>query len=542
MPTLNWIGKDRVIKYHNEVPFRLLNEKKKFSVNSNNTENLLIKGDNLEALKALLLNYYNKVKCIYIDPPYNTGNEKWLYNDNVNSPGIKKWLGKVVGPESEDLNRHDKWLCMMLPRLKLLAELLKDDGVIFVSIDDNEMHYLKILMEEIFRYTDVIVWKKSGEGRWGKMKNVTTFRKDHDYIIVGYNASDLHFNKIWEVPDFVYGYSNPDNDPRGNYKAGSISRKEEASNPDHRNYYTVISPSGRKITRQWDFSEEEFERLDKDILINKDGKKVSRIYWGKNGNNVPAIKIFLNEKRYVTSYSVFLNKGTTTGAKEELREIFDLTNSHEDVFPNPKPTSLIKTLIQLTTDKESIILDSFVGSGTTGHAVLDLNKEDGGNRKFILVEMENDIVENITAERLKRVIQGYSYEKNNGEEVRVEGLGGGFKFLELSNPLFDKHKQIIGEPSYEDLAGYVYFSETRNTIDWRKANRNDLYMGEKGGVHYFIIYGGKAKSELGVEFMKIAKRYEGEKIVYADTLMLDDDELEKYDIVFKQIPYEIKTF
>ena len=542
MPTLKWIGKYKIINYDREVPFKLLKENRKFSVNGNNTDNLLIKGDNLEALKALLPYYYNKIKAIYIDPPYNTGNEKWIYNDNVNSPQMRKWLGKAVGPEGEDLNRHDKWLCMMYPRLNLLKEFLSEDGVIFVSIDDNEMHHLKMLMQELFRYTDVIIWRKSGESRWGKMKNVTTFRKDHEYIIVGYNAAGLNFNKMWELPDFVHVYSNPDNDPRGKYKAGSISKKEEASDPKHRNYYTVISLSGRKITRQWDIPKERFEELDKDILINKDGKKVSRIYWGENGNNIPAIKIFLNEKRYVTSYSIFLNKGTTTQAKEELREIFNLKNMQEDVFPNPKPTSLIKTLIQLSTNKDSIVLDSFAGSGTTGQAVLDLNKEDGGNRKFILVECEDNIATNITAERLKKVIQGYSFRKSNGKEEKVEGLGGAFKFMELSKALIDRHKQIIGYPSYKDLAGYIYFTETHNTIDWLKANRSDWYVGEYGGVNYFIIYESKGENELGEEFLDIIKRYEGKKIVYADVLMLDEDEMEKYDIVFKQIPYEIKTF
>lgn len=154
--------------------------------------------------------------------------------------------------------------------------------------------------------------------------------------------------------------------------------------------------------------------------------------------------------------------------------------------------------------------------------------------------MENDIAEKVTSERLKKVIQGYSYKKSNGEEVEVEGLGGGFKFLELGKPLFDKHKQIIGEPSYEDLAGYIYFTETHCTVDWGKANRDDWYVGENSGVRYFMVYG--SKNELGEEFLEIAKRYHGKKVVYADAVMIDDDELERFDIIFKQIPYEIKTF
>ena len=357
MPALNWIGKEKIVNHDKDVPFRLMRKNKKYSLGE--SENLILEGDNLEALKALMPFYYGKIKCIYIDPPYNTGNEKWVYNDRVNSPKIREWLGKVVGPEGEDLTRHDKWLCMMYPRLKLLHDLLRKDGAIFVSIDENELTHLIKIMEEIFNYIDVIIWKKSGEGRYGKMKNVTTFRKDHEYIIVGSKSLETKFNKMWEFPGFVYEYNNPDNDPRGPYKAGSISRREDASDPHHKNYYTVTAPSGRKITRQWDLPVEDFKKFNKE----------KRLFWGKTGENVPAIKIFLNEKRFVTPYSVFLTKGNTTDAKEALRRIFNLREGVADIFPNPKPVELIKTLAQLTTDRNSIVLDSFAGSGTTAHAV-----------------------------------------------------------------------------------------------------------------------------------------------------------------------------
>src|SRR3989344_4367569 len=293
MPSLNWIGKEKIVNHDKDVPFRLIRKNKKYSLGE--SENLILEGDNLEALKALM----------------------------------------------------------------------------------------------IFNYIDVIIWKKSGEGRYGKMKNVTTFRKDHEYIIVGSKSLETKFNKMWEFPGFVYEYNNPDNDPRGPYKAGSISRREDASDPHHKNYYTVTAPSGRKITRQWDLPVEDFKKFNKE----------KRLFWGKTGENVPAIKIFLNEKRFVTPYSVFLTKGNTTDAKEALRRIFNLREGVADIFPNPKPVELIKTLAQLTTDRNSIVLDSFAGSGTTAHAVLDLNKEDGGNRKFILVELEKNIAKNITAER-----------------------------------------------------------------------------------------------------------------------------------------------
>lgn len=367
MAQLQFKGKQFVQNHHLTVKFHELVPKKdkSFTKKAGLNDNLIIHGDNLKALKALLPNYGGKVKCVYIDPPYNTGNEKWNYNDNVNSPMMQEWLGKVV--DREDLTRHDKWLCMMTPRLKLLRELLRDDGVIFISIDDNEQHHLRMLMDEVFgeEKTDVLVWRKSGDDRYGKMKNTETFRKDHEYVLVGFR-NKIGLNKLIEKPNFKNEYSNADNDIRGSYKAGSISRREDASDSNHENYYTIVSPSGKKFTRQFDIPKDEFEKLDKD----------KRIYWGKNRDAVPAIKIFLNENREITPYSVLQNHGSTYSGKIELRDIFGI-ETKEDLFPNPKPSIFVKTLIQLSTDKDSIILDSFAGSGTTGHAVLDLNKEDG---------------------------------------------------------------------------------------------------------------------------------------------------------------------
>lgn len=528
MPSLNWIGKEKIVNHDKDVPFRLMRKNKKYSLGQ--SENLILEGDNLEALKALMPFYYGKIKCIYIDPPYNTGNEKWVYNDRVNSPKIKEWLGKVVGPEGEDLTRHDKWLCMMYPRLKLLRDLLSEDGVIFISIDENELSNLLKIMEELFKFTDIIIWKKSGEGRYGKMKNVTTFRKDHEYVIVGYNSPKLKFNKIWEFPNFVREYSNPDNDQRGPYKAGSISRKESASDPHHKNYYIVVAPSGRKITRQWDINREEFDDLNRD----------NRLFWGKNGDNVPALKIFLNEKRFITPYSVFLDKGNTTDAKDALRNLFGLEDGDFDIFPNPKPVPLIKTLVQLTTNEDSIILDSFAGSGTTAHAVLDLNKEDGGNRKFILVEMEKNIAKNITAERVKRVAKGYAYKTGKGKQVKVAGLGGGFEYVELGAPLFDKDGMISKAVNFEDMARYVYFTETRTNLE--KKNIKGNYLGEFGSSHYFLLFNGIGKNVLNRKFAQEIKKIAGRKVVYADKCLLDEEVLEKYQVIFKQIPYAVKVY
>jgi adenine-specific DNA-methyltransferase len=534
MPTLKWIGKDKVINYHNEVPFRLLKENKNLSVNSNDTENLLIKGDNLEALKALLPYYYNQVKVIYIDPPYNTGNENWAFNDNVNSPEIKKWLGKVVGSEAQDLSRHDKWLCMMMPRLKLLRALLCDDGVIFVSIDDNEVHYLRMLMDEVFHgnFVGKLIWRKKEGGGQTDAYFVT----EHEYVLVyAKSPSFVWRDETAEIDREQYKRE----DERGNFRViklakwGSGARKEDRPSM----HFPIKAPDGSEVLPIAPDGREGRWRVGKPRMLKLIENDL--VHWGKKDNRWEAYeKVYLQEgeSKTIKARSILYDLARTGDATNMLTSIFGV----KDVFENAKPVELVKFMISHTCDRDDIILDSFAGSGTTAHAVLDLNNEDGGNRKFILVEMENDIAETITAERLKRVIQGYCYKKSNGEEVKVEGLGGGFKFLELGNPLFDKHKRIIGEPSYEDLAGYIHFTETRCTIDWGKANRDDWYVGESGGIHYFMIYG--EKNDLDEGFLEIAKRYQGKKVVYADAVMIDDDELERFDIVFKQIPYEIRTF
>jgi len=474
---------------------------KEIIIDKDKPVNLLIEGDNYHALSVLNYTHVGKVDVIYIDPPYNTGNKDFIFNDHY--------------VDREDAYRHSKWLSFMEKRLKLTKNLLKDDGVIFISIDDNELAQLKLLMDEIFNnLTDMIIWRKSGESRWGKMKNVTTFRKDHEYIVVAYASNKVQFNKMLEKPNFVYQYSNPDNDPRGPYKAGSISRKESASNPKHTNYYTVISPSGRKITRQWDIPKEEFERLNKD----------KRLYWGKDGNNVPAIKIFLNEERFVTPYSVFLTKGTTTEGKEELRNIFNIKEGQEDVFQNPKPVSLIKTLIQLTTKHNSTILDFFAGTGTTGHAVLELNKEDGGNRQFILcTNNENNICTDVCYPRIKKVIEGYKNLK--GEQI--EGLGGNLKYFRtdfVDAEPSDKNKIKLTHQATEMLC--VKEGTFEKVID------NERFKIFKNSGHYTgIIWDQTAIPE----FKKAIKDVRGKFSVYV--FSLGD---ETFDEEFEDIKQKVK--
>src|SRR5690606_21212521 len=217
MPTLNWIGKDKVINHHQDVPYKVLEQQYTYANGSETndfiSENKIIHGDNLEALKSLLPQYEGKIKCIYIDPPYNTGNEGWVYNDNVNDPKIKKWLGQVVGKESEDLSRHDKWLCMMYPRLKLLRKLLAEDGAIFISLDNNEVANLRLICDEIFgqsNFVDNVIWRSSDNSN----NDAKQFSVDYNHTLVYSKSAGWLSKKLNRNSQQASHYKNPDNDPK----------------------------------------------------------------------------------------------------------------------------------------------------------------------------------------------------------------------------------------------------------------------------------------------------------------------------------------
>ena len=278
MPTLNWIGKEAVVEHHRHVPTRLLECDSDLSAGDPEAENLLVEGDNLEALKALLPRYLGQVKCIYIDPPYNTGNEGWVYNDNVNDPRIRKWLGETVGKEAEDLCRHDKWLCMIYPRLALLREFLREDGVVFVSIADHEVHNLRHIMDEIFgpaNFVAAVIWQKV----YSPKNSAKHFSEDHDYVVVyARDADTWKPNLVPRAEKQDKAYRNPDKDPRGPWKPSGL----DARNPYSRGTYSITCPSGRIISgpprgAYWRYSEEKFKELDSD----------NRIWWGKDGNSIP---------------------------------------------------------------------------------------------------------------------------------------------------------------------------------------------------------------------------------------------------------------
>ena len=512
MPTLNWIGKDKVVSHHQEVPFKVL--KKEYTFNGDKSDNFIIHGDNLVALKSLLPKYENRIDIMYIDPPYNTGNENWVYNDNVNDPRIKKWIGEVVGAEGEDLSRHDKWLCMMYPRLKLLHKLLSDTGILFISIDDNELHNLILICKEIFgnANTDILIWRKNG--RQSNTKNIVRFKTTHEYVVACFkNKAKTQIGKIKHLPNWKKEKKNVDKDPRGPWESGIISKEEEQSRPDSPNYYSITSPSGNVTTREFYYPKEELLRLLAD----------NRIYFPKAGEGVPRLKIFENEEQEYFFDSIMDQFATFTDAKGEIEEILGDRN----IFPTPKPVKLVKEIIRATSKKDSIILDSFAGSGTTGHAVLDLNNEDGGNRKFIMVEMM-DYCEDITSERMRRVINGYSDK---------EPINDSFTYYSLGDNLFDNFGNINPAVDIQDLRQYVYYTETKKDIT--QMNENKYYLGTNYKTDYYFYYEKDKVCELNYSFLSTLNRKNDSIIIYADTCTLGENDLNNFGIIFKKTPRDI---
>ena len=521
MPALDFKGKSFIYTHHLGVPYRelLVDAEKSCPAEGKQPDfddNLIIHGDNLEALKALLPRYAGRVDCIYIDPPYNTGTEGWCYNDAVNSPLMREWLKKGANPvEREDLQRHDKWLCMMWPRLQLLKELLAENGAIFVSIDDNEVHRLRSMMDEIFgeeKFVTNIVWHKMDSPK----NTAIQFSEDHDHIVVYAKHADEWFPNLLErSEEMLARYTNPDNDPRGPWLLSDLAARNEY----RLGIYEIKLPSGKVIPgppagSYWRVSREKFDEL------NRDG----RIWWGK-GDVRPGIKRFLSDVRDgVVPQTIWSwqDVGSTRNAKQELSSLLAKQHS-EAIFITPKPVALIRRILDIASKKDSVVLDSFAGSGTTAHAVLALNAKDGGKRRFILCETE-DYADTLTAERVRRVIKGYDYtgtqetelhppekvtwttfakDKNRNEileriegietlerwnydkiekkitdgvltivgqkqvKEKMPGLGGSFTYLELGEAM--DLERLLAEtpgtlPGFHALARYLFFTATGHTL------------------------------------------------------------------------------
>ena len=576
MPTLNWIGKDKVVNHHLDVPFRTLEKQYTFAPNGGDDDgNMIIHGDNLDALKALLPMYEGRVKCIYIDPPYNTGNEKWVYNDNVNDPHIKAWLGKVVGAEGEDLSRHDKWLCMMYPRLKLLQKLMAEDGVIFISIDDTEYANLKLICDEIFGancFVSNISWQRTYSTR-NDSKGIVN---EVEHILAYSKLPDWQPSKLPRTVEMNAKYKNPDNDTTlwrtdNAFAPGAASHQGMVYAIQHPFTGKMLYPSASacwryqqdqmlEIMQGWcdyelrDLHDDEKRAEVCGVSVNDVRKGVMgivlsksleesvahatfvykrgqwpRFFFTKGGQGGIARKTYLENVggKLPTNFWSHNDTGHTDEAKKELLSIF----KGKAPFDTPKPSRLIQFVLQIVGDKDAIILDSFAGSGTTAHAVLNMNKQDGGNRKFILVEM-GDYAESITAERVRRVINGYG----EGNKA-VEGTGGGFSFYELGDALLI-NGMLNPNAAEEKIRAYVYYTETRCALP--AASENEKYL---LGVHenhaYYFYYEADRMTTLNRAFLQtIQTRAEG-YLIYADSNTLSAEDMARFHITFKKIPRDI---
>ena len=525
MPTLEWIGKDKVVNHHMEVPYRVL--ERRYTYNGETSENSIIRGDNLEALKSLLPRYEGKIKCIYIDPPYNTGNEGWVYNDNVNDPQIKKWLGEVVGREGEDLSRHDKWLCMMYPRLKLLQRLLAEDGAIFISIDDTEFANLRLICDEIFgirNFLADVIWEKADSPRM----DAKIFSTRHDHTMVySKNIEELAFHRIHvdEVPEH---YNKMEADGRRYYlKPLRAMGQNDAREARPNLYYPMIAPDGTEVYPiRADGSDGNWRWSQQKVSDNP-----TRIEWvqGRNGWT-PYYKIYAEEQTERPPETIWYNKdvGSNRTSMSQIKAIF----KDGKTFDTPKPVGLVEQILKIAGDKDTIILDSFAGSGTTAHAVLNMNKADGGHRKFILIEMM-DYAESITAERVRRVIDGYGAGKS-----AVPGTGGDFTFYDLGPVLLKADGNLNEDVGKEKIREYVWFTETKQPIPAPKEDE-PYYLGSYLDSACYFYYERDRLTTLNRDFLHTVKTKAGQYIIYADLCTLSDAELERWHIVFKKIPRDI---
>lgn len=564
MPTLDWIGKQAVVNHHREVPYRLIHCDPELSAGDPEAGNLLVQGDNLEALRALLPYYAGKVKCIYIDPPYNTGKEGWAYNDKVSSPEISAWLGRAVGKEADDLSRHDKWLSMIYPRITLLKDFLRRDGVIFVSCDDNEQAALHLLLSEIFgrrNHIGTAVWKNATDN------NPTQVAIEHEYV-VAYAREKEELDNQWTGPENDIkelmlekferiSYDNKSINTRAKLfgefikkhqnSLGDLSRykrvdergvyvsRRNLENPGKDGYqYDIPHPTTGKSCDKplwgWRFPEDRMKALIAE----------GRIVFGKDERKIPELKAYLADVSFPfrSVFNIDSRKGSN-----DLEYIFD----RRDVFKNPKSVDFVSFLVSFVCKGDDIVLDSFAGSGTTGQAVLEMNRKDGRSRRFILVEMDEGIARTITSERLRRVILGY--DRGGDPEKPVEGLGSGFRFCRLGVPLFDEFGDIAQEVEFPDLAAHIFFSETGVPIPHRATSE---YLGTHQGRAVYLLFdaaNAQTPREAAGNVLTLDRLaalppppegFEGLRVVYAEGCTVSADRLKAQGVLFKQIPYQVE--
>lgn len=522
MPTLNWIGKDKVLNHHLEVPFHVLERQYSFDEagkheEDNGSENMIIHGDNLLALKSLLPKYEGKIKCIYIDPPYNTGNENWVYNDNVNDPQIQRWLHQVVGKEGEDLSRHDKWLCMMYPRLKLLQRLLADDGVIFISIDVFEYAHLKCIMDEIFgiaNFRNCIAVRRGIKNVQAQFEEVQALSLGHEYIYLYSKNTQAKLPKLSKPLELA--------------KAGKWDTFWRGTDRPTMRYriFDALPTSG-----QWRWEENRTRKAMKnyDIYISKYADKISLDDFFIEHLMATNEKLDFVRKNENGVIQYYVPPQTGKLLSDNWMDIL-LSGSFAG-FDTEKNVLLIQRIIDWIVRPGEIVLDSFAGSGTTAHAVLNMNKADGGNRKFICIEMM-DYADTITAERVKRVINGYGEGKK-----AVDGTGGNFSYYELGEPLLVDDK-LNNAVSTEKIREYIYYMETKQALP-EAAAEEPMLLGVYHGAAYYFNYEKDASTTLNAAFLKSIKTQAEAYVIYADTCVISENKLQQFNITFKKIPRDI---
>lgn len=586
MPTLNWIGKDKVVGHHNDVSYHVLEHQYGYSAEKGQTTepthsgNMIIHGDNLLALKSLMPMYEGRIKCIYIDPPYNTGNENWVYNDNVNDPHIKKWLGEVVGKEGEDLSRHDKWLCMMFPRLVLMKKLLSEDGAIFISIGDDELSNLLQLMNEIFgtyNQQAIFVWKsRSKPSNTGEAKFKP--QNDAEYIIEYHNREKVSYNIVSSGRDRNY----PHTDKDGDYRLQTIlkSNRGESQRDTMRFSIGGYTPP---IEKRWQAGEETVKKLyDTNRITFETGE--------------PMLKYYKNEEKEETApFYCFVPQnisGTAESGKKLLNAILGLHHGFDTV----KPLGIIEYILSHCTKEEDVILDCFMGSGSTGHSILELNKKNGGKRKFIMIDIM-DYAETVAAERMRRAISGYPFKGKKEEEIyskkltaknilkaeeflkeaesisiekaneytkiskpkivdnclkvigtkmyddKMEGLGGAFDYYELGAPLFNEDGNLNEEVGIDKIREYIYYAETKQPLLRQQDKDEEFLLDECNRAGYYFYYQtDKATTLSYTTLANIVKSKHEMYIIYADRCLLDEKFMTEHHIKFKKIPRDIKRF
>lgn len=563
MPTLDWIGKKAVVNHHREVPYRLIHCNRELSAGDPDAGNLLVQGDNLEALKALLPYYAGKVKCIYIDPPYNTGNEGWVYNDNVASPEIKAWLGKVVGKEAEDLSRNDKWLCMMYPRLRLLKDFLTEDGIVMVSIDDNECHSLRFLLQDVFKSNLVssLVWVNEGN-----IDNQSKIKQLHEYVLVFENTKgsfglpalvDPNIGEDSKLSNDKILNTIVKNGPKNPVSKISLPvgfpadfDEGEIAVPDDPKFWPQfdepIKVSGGKITHSVDVRSGWSSKAICELFIQGGCRDVLDRKGQKTRFHITKSGAVFNEKDRSDNQSHVLSVMHNMGSVQESSA--ELASMGLE-FSYPKPRRLIEYLIKMASKPGDIILDSFAGSGTTAHSVIGVNAESDKDRQFIVIEMDETTVSEITAPRLKSAINGYQPLNPPGKSV--EPLGGGFRYCRLGTPLFNEFGDIDKGVIFPDLAAHVFFSETGSPLP-KKVDCSTYFIGTHRDKALYLLFssaeqgfprevsGNVLTPDALAGLPALSNDFEGVRIVYAEGCTVSPERLKSEGVVFKQIPYQIE--